>query len=42
MSRMAEAFNTDVKELEQELAKLIMAGMIPARIDSQNKVRPEI
>jgi len=38
MTRMAEAFSTDVKSLEQELAKLIMAGSIPARIDSQNKV----
>ena len=27
-----------VNELERELAQLIMAGQIPARIDSQNKV----
>jgi len=38
MRRMAEAFNADVVDLEKELAKLIMAGSIPARIDSQNKV----
>uniref|UniRef100_A0A7S4BL18 PCI domain-containing protein n=1 Tax=Chrysotila carterae TaxID=13221 RepID=A0A7S4BL18_CHRCT len=38
MTRMAAAFNTEVMQLEKELAKLIMAGLIPARIDSQNKV----
>jgi len=38
MTRMAEAFNTPVMELEKELATLIMAGQIPARIDSHNKV----
>eukprot|EP00967_Tisochrysis_lutea_P155147 scaffold309887_cov33-Tisochrysis_lutea.AAC.1 len=38
MQRMAAAFNVDVVELEKELAALIMAGAIPARIDSQSKV----
>jgi len=38
MKRMAEAFNTPVMDLEKELATLIMAGQIPARIDSHNKV----
>jgi len=38
MKLMAEAFNTPVMDLERELAKLIMAGQIPARIDSHNKV----
>ena len=38
MKRMADAFNTPVMELEKELAALIMAGQIPARIDSHNKV----
>jgi len=38
LTRMAAAFNREVMDLEKELAKLIMAGMIPARIDSQNKV----
>ena len=38
MKRMADAFNTPVMELEKELATLIMAGQIPARIDSHNKV----
>jgi COP9 signalosome complex subunit 1 len=38
MRRMATAFNVAVVELEKELAALIMAGAIPARIDSQSKV----
>ena len=38
MKLMADAFNTPVMDLERELAKLIMAGQIPARIDSHNKV----
>lgn len=38
MKLMADAFNTPVMELEKELAKLIMAGQIPACIDSHNKV----
>jgi len=38
MKRMADAFNTPVMELEKELASLILAGQIPARIDSHNKV----
>ena len=38
MKRMADAFNTPVMDLERELATLIMAGQIPARIDSHNKV----
>ena len=38
MKRMADAFNTPVMELEKELAALIMAGQIAARIDSHNKV----
>jgi len=38
MKLMASAFNVDVDALEKELAKLIMGGQIPARIDSQNKV----
>lgn len=38
MRLMASAFNVSVDELEKELASLIMASQIPARIDSQNKV----
>jgi len=38
MKLMADAFNTLVMDLEKELATLIMAGQIPARIDSHNKV----
>jgi COP9 signalosome complex subunit 1 len=38
MRRMATVFNVEVGELEKELAALIMAGAIPARIDSQSKV----
>ena len=38
MRRMATAFNVGVEPLEKELASLIMAGQISARIDSHNKV----
>jgi len=34
---MAGSFNTNVKDLEKELSKLIMDGQISARIDSHNK-----
>lgn len=35
---MAKAFNTTTEELEKELAQMIIADSIKARIDSQNKV----
>lgn len=35
---MAEAFNTNVGDLENELMQLILDGQINARIDSHNKV----
>lgn len=35
---MAEAFNTDVVSLEDELTALILEGQISARIDSRAKV----
>ena len=38
MRRMAEAFNTNVAALEDELMQLILEGQIQARIDSHNKV----
>jgi hypothetical protein len=38
MRRMAEAFNTSVTALEDELMQLILDGQIQARIDSHNKV----
>ena len=38
MNTMAAAFNTSVQGLEKEIAKLIMEGLIQARIDSHNKV----
>ena len=38
MHRMAAAFNTDVKSLEDEIMQLILDGQIQARIDSQNKI----
>ena len=38
MRRMAEAFNTSVAALEDELMQLILDGQIQARIDSHNKV----
>ena len=34
---MAEAFNTDLASLEAEVAKLIMAGAVALRIDSEKK-----
>ena len=36
---MAEAFNTTVAALEDELAQLVLDGHIQARIDSRTKVR---
>ncbi|CAG0889599.1 unnamed protein product [Darwinula stevensoni] len=38
MQKMAEAFNTTVLGLEDELMQLILAGQIQARIDSHNKI----
>ena len=38
MHRMASAFNTDISDLEEELATLIMQGAIEARIDSSSKI----
>jgi len=38
MNKMAEAFNTTIVGLEQELGSLIVEGSINARIDSHNKV----
>lgn len=38
ISKMADTFNTNVQELEIELAKLIMDGKINGRIDSHNKI----
>ncbi|KAF6017632.1 GPS1 [Bugula neritina] len=38
MSKMAEAFNTNVGDLENELMQLILDGQINARIDSHNKI----
>ena len=37
---MAQAFNTSVAALEDELSQLILDGQIQARIDSHNKVSP--
>ena len=37
MRKMAEAFNTTVSALEEELMQLILDGKISARIDSHNK-----
>ena len=39
MRKMAEAFNTTVSALEEELMQLILDGKISARIDSHNKAR---
>lgn len=36
--RMAASFNTDVKSLETDLESLIVEKLIPARIDSFNKI----
>lgn len=38
MHMMAQAFNTSVANLEDELMQLILDGQIKARIDSHNKV----
>ncbi|XP_046352804.1 COP9 signalosome complex subunit 1-like isoform X2 [Haliotis cracherodii] len=38
MKKMAEAFNTTVPALEDELMQLILDGQINARIDSHNKI----
>ncbi|KAJ8318074.1 hypothetical protein KUTeg_003165 [Tegillarca granosa] len=38
MRKMAEAFNTTVPALEDELMHLILEGQINARIDSHNKI----
>jgi len=38
LHKMAESFNTNVPNLENELMKLILSGHIQARIDSHNKV----
>nr|XP_046909650.1 COP9 signalosome complex subunit 1-like [Dermatophagoides farinae] len=38
LNRMASAFNTSVTALEDELMRLILEGMIQARIDSHNKI----
>ena len=35
---MAQAFNTSVAALEDELTQLILEGLINARIDSHSKV----
>lgn len=39
MRKMAEAFNTTVPALEDEIMQLILDGQVNARIDSHNKVR---
>ena len=38
MTKMAQAFNTSVAALEDELTQLILEGLINARIDSHSKV----
>lgn len=38
MNKMAIAFNTNVKSLEDEIMQLILDGQIHARIDSHNKI----
>ena len=38
LNRMANAFNTSVASLEDELTQLILDKQISARIDSQKKV----
>jgi len=38
LPKMAESFNTNLANLENELMKLILDGSIQARIDSHNKV----
>lgn len=39
MTKMAQAFNTTVAALEDELTQLILEGLVNARIDSHSKVR---
>lgn len=39
MTKMAQAFNTTVTALEDELTQLILEGLINARIDSHSKVK---
>lgn len=39
MTKMAQAFNTTVAALEDELTQLILEGLINARIDSHSKVK---
>eukprot|EP00105_Crassostrea_gigas_P037688 XP_019921836.1 PREDICTED: COP9 signalosome complex subunit 1-like [Crassostrea gigas] len=38
MRKMAEAFNTTVPALEDEIMQLILDGQVNARIDSHNKI----
>jgi COP9 signalosome complex subunit 1 len=38
LEKLADAFGTDVSNMEKEIAQLIARGTIQARIDSQNKV----
>lgn len=38
MTKMAQAFNTSMRDLENELMQLILDGQINARIDSHNKI----
>uniref|UniRef100_A0A8C6KXV1 G protein pathway suppressor 1 n=1 Tax=Nothobranchius furzeri TaxID=105023 RepID=A0A8C6KXV1_NOTFU len=40
MTKMAQAFNTTVLALEDELTQLILEGLVNARIDSHSKVKP--
>lgn len=40
LTRMGEAFGMTVEEIEKHIVRLIQAGDIKARIDSQNKVVP--
>lgn len=42
MRKMAEAFNTTVPALEDEIMQLILDGQVNARIDSHNKVRDSL
>jgi len=37
LNLMAKAFKTEIQPLEKELSRLIMEGVISARIDSHNK-----
>lgn len=39
MTKMAQAFNTTVAALEDELTQLILEGLVNARIDSHSKVK---